>query len=173
MPSCLTTSCCLSCWRRGACVIGFVLLDYWLWWWSLRRIHRWGTVCYFCIHVCAKQISILTTFVSWAEIRGHCGGRSCVHPMLCQSLIHVILITNVTFAQPQSNTDKPLLVTPIATDEPRQRVHISSDDRGGLKIGQQAMVTIAQNYWFNYSQMFLNLVVVKAYFQLRLLPLSH
>ena len=77
------------------------------------------------------------------------------------------------FAQPQSNTDKPLLVTPIATDEPRQRVHISSDDQRGLKIGQQAMVTIAQNYWFNYSQMFLNLVVVKAYFQLRLLPLSH
>ena len=76
------------------------------------------------------------------------------------------------FAQPQSNTDKPLLVTPIATDEPRQRVHISSDDRGGLKIGQQAMVTIAQNYWFNYSQMFLNLAVVKAYFQIRLLPLS-
>ena len=82
-------------------------------------------------------------------------------------------ITNLMFAQPQSNTDKPLVVTPIATDEPRQRVHISSDDRGGLKIGQQAMVTIAQNYCFNYSQMFLNLVVVKAYFQLRLLPLSH
>ena len=79
----------------------------------------------------------------------HCGGRSWIHPILCQSLIHVILITNLMFAQPQSNTDKPLLVTPIATDEPRQRVHISSDDRGGLKIGQQAMVTIAQNYWFN------------------------